>query len=61
MIVSAALSSDLIADKISSSAQEAASPAWDAEHQMPNGFRSLRMPAGLRRVALVLIRLALSV
>ncbi|ANV25347.1 Tn3 family transposase [Rhizobium pusense] len=24
---------------------------WDAEHQMPNGFRSLRMPAGLRRVA----------
>ncbi len=24
---------------------------WDAEHQMSNGFRSLRMPAGLRRVA----------
>lgn len=24
---------------------------WDAEHQMPNGFRSLRLPAGLRRVA----------
>ncbi|MVA82780.1 Tn3 family transposase, partial [Agrobacterium vitis] len=24
---------------------------WDAEHQMPNGFRPLRLPAGLRRVA----------
>lgn len=24
---------------------------WDAEHQMPDGFRSLRLPAGLRRVA----------
>ncbi len=24
---------------------------WDAEHQMPNGFRSLRLPAWLQRVA----------
>uniref|UniRef100_UPI000A4B7D06 Tn3 family transposase n=1 Tax=Rhizobium ecuadorense TaxID=1671795 RepID=UPI000A4B7D06 len=24
---------------------------WDAEHQMHNGFRSLRLPAGLRRAA----------
>lgn len=24
---------------------------WDAEHQMSNGFRPLRLPVGLRRVA----------
>jgi hypothetical protein len=24
---------------------------WDAEYQMPEGFRSLRLPAGLRRAA----------
>ncbi|MBP2511508.1 hypothetical protein J2855_005164, partial [Agrobacterium tumefaciens] len=24
---------------------------WDAEHQMPNGFRLLRLPARLQRVA----------
>jgi len=24
---------------------------WDAEHQMPNGFRSLRLPARLRNAA----------
>jgi hypothetical protein len=24
---------------------------WDAEYQMPEGFRSLRLPVGLRRAA----------